>query len=159
VVDESRQVSEGGGTAVVLASEPSMWSKETFAPGVRLIALSNLAGHWPISTEQLVLFRGPRFVLRRVLGKGTPRADRFVRAYERRIARPIHRRVFQPAYGRLWRRRVNQPLDAFWQKNRNRFDAIVVTDAMSFPAAEHLLAQGGTPTMVFRLDQLLNPVG
>jgi hypothetical protein len=59
--------------------------------------------------------------------------------------------------GRLQRRRPDRPYDVLLRRH-GRFDAIVVADALSFPAAERLTARlGGTPRVAYRLDQLPGP--
>ena len=159
VVADSRQLAEAAGQPVVLVSQPGPWEDETFAPGVAVVPLSALAGrHWPMRAEQLLLFRGPSFVLRRVAGRGTARADRVVAAYRRRFANRVHRRVFLPAYGRVWRRGEDRELATFLRE-RGPFEAIVVADAHSFPMAQRVLARlgGAAPRVAFRIDQLLSP--
>jgi hypothetical protein len=160
VVEDSRQLVEAGGRPVVLVSQPGPWADDTFAPGVAVVPLSELAGrHWPMRAEQLLLFRGPSFVLRRVAGRGTQRADRLVAAYRRRVANRVHRRLFLPAYGRLWLGGEDRELADFL-RDRGPFEAIVVADAHSFPLAQRILARlgGAAPRVAFRIDQLLNPV-
>lgn len=159
VVEDSRQLVEAGGRPVVLVSQPGPWEDETFVPGVEVVPLSTLTGrHWPMRAEQLVLFRGPSFVLRRVAGGNTRRADRVVAAYRRRFANRVHRRIFLPAYGRLWRGGEDRELTTFLRV-RGPFEAIVVADAHSFPMAQRVLARlgGAAPRVAFRLDQLLRP--
>jgi hypothetical protein len=160
--EESRAVAEAGGSAVVLVSGMARWENETFAPGVEVASLSNYRKHWPLAAEHLVLFRGPRFILRRVAGFGTERADRVVSAYDRGFANRVHRRAFRPMYVRLWRDGLHRQLDAFLGQS-GRFDAVVVTDALSFPAAQRAVQQietaaGAAPRVAFRVDQLLAPV-
>ena len=159
VVEDSRRLVAAGGRPVVLVSQPGPWEDETFTPGVGVVPLSTLGGpHWPMRAEQLVLFRGPSFVLRRLAGRGTKRADRVVAAYRRRFANRVHRRIFLPAYGRVWRGNEDRELATFLRV-RGPFEAIVVADAHSFPMAQRVLARlgGAAPKVAFRIDQLLSP--
>jgi hypothetical protein len=160
-IEESRAVAEAGGNPVVLVSGMARWEDETFAPGVDVVPLSNYRKHWPLAAEHLVLFRGPRFLLRRVAGFGTARADRVVSAYDRGFANRVHRRAFRPVYVRLWHDGIHRQLDAFLVEC-GLFDAIVVADARSFPAAQRVVEQmeaatGARPRIAFRVDQLLAP--
>src|SRR6266511_1931930 len=93
-IEDSRAIAEAGGSAVVLVSGMARWENEVFAPGIKVASLSNYRKHWPLIAEHLVLFRGPRFLLRRVAGFGTERADRVVSAYDRGFANRVHRRAF-----------------------------------------------------------------
>jgi hypothetical protein len=57
---------------------------------------------------------------------------------------------------------VHKQLDAFLAETEP-FDAVVVTDARSFPAAQHVVekieaAAGTPPQIAFRADQLPPPV-
>jgi hypothetical protein len=157
VIEESRRLAGAGELAVVLVDDRRAWSAETFAPGVTVLSLrEQAAGHWPASTEQLVLFRVPKALLRRVGGR---RGGRLASAYERRVAERLHRRAFLPLYRRLWRDGADRPLEAF-RRRQGRFDAIVVTDPQSLPAAQRLVGPAGradAPRVAFRVDQLLAP--
>jgi hypothetical protein len=104
VTAESRLLVEAGGQAVVLVQNPRSWAKETFAPGVEVVALE------------------PAGRLRRALYRRSP-VDRTAA----RLAR-FHRR-------------------------HGPFDAVVVTDPLSFPAAQRLAGLGDA-RVAFRLDQL-----
>jgi hypothetical protein len=161
-IEESRVVAEAGGSPVVLVAGMARWEDETFAPGVEVVSLSGYRKHWPLAAEHLLLFRGPRFLLRRAAGFGTERADRVVTAYDRGFANRVHRRAFRPVYVRLWRDGIHRQLDAFLAEH-GLFDAIVVADARSFPAAQRVFEQteaaaGARPRVAFRIDQLLAPV-
>ncbi len=151
VVEESRALAEAGERPVVLVDDASAWAGEEFAPGVRVVALAGMVGeHWPLAAERLLLHRAPSFLLRRAGGR---RGGRWVAAYERRVGRRLQRRVFLPLYGRLWRDAGDRPLAAF-RRRSGAFDAIVVTDPLSFPVAQRLVAGGHPPRIVFRIDQL-----
>lgn len=161
VIEESRRLAEAGGHPVVLVDRPKQWADQPPPPGVEFEALATLgADHWPMAAERVLLFRGPRFALRRLAGRGTARADRVVSAYQRCIADPVHRSVFLPLYRRVWHGKRERPLDMFMRRH-GRFDAVIVADARSFPAAqcvvERLAGATGAPRVAFRLDQLLAP--
>jgi hypothetical protein len=154
VTEESRRLAEAGEWPVVLIDDPRSWAAGTFAPGVTVLSLrEQLDRHWPVAAEQLLLFRGPTSVLRRVGGR---RGGRLASAYERRIADRLHRRGFLPLYRRLWRAGA---VEAF-RRRQGRFDAIVVTDPQSFPMAHRLVGpsdRADAPRVAFRIDQLLAP--
>jgi len=156
VTQESARLAEAGDRPVVLVDDRNTWAAETFAPGVTVLSLREQAGgHWPTAAEQLVLFRGPTFLLRR-LGR---RGGRLAGAYQRRIADRLHHRAFLPLYRRLWPDGADRPLDAF-RRRQGRFDAILVTDPQSIPAARRLVGPAGrpdAPRVAFRIDQLLVP--
>jgi hypothetical protein len=161
VIEESRRLAEAGGHPVVLVDRPKQWADQPPPPGVEFEALVTIgADHWPTAAERMLLFRGPRFVLRRLAGRGTARADRVVSAYQRRIADPVHRRAFLPLYRRVWHGKRERPLDMLMRRH-GRFDAVIVADARSFPAAqrvvERLAGSTGAPRVAFRVDQLLTP--
>ena len=157
VTQESRRLAEAGERPVVLIDDPRSWTAETFAPGVTVLSLREQPDrHWPVAAEQLVLFRGPTAVLRRVGGR---RGGRLASAYQRRIADRLHRRGFLPLYRRFWRTGADRPLEAF-RRRQGRFDAIVVTDPQSFPVARRLVElsdRADAPRVAFRIDQLLAP--
>jgi hypothetical protein len=157
VTEESRRLAEAGERPVVLVDDRRGWAAETFAPGVTVLSLrEQSAGHWPETTEQLVLFRVPKALIRRVGGR---RGGKLASAYQRRIAERLHRRAFLPLYRRLWRDAADRPLEAF-RRRQGRFDAIVVTDPQSLPVAQRLVGPAGradAPRVAFRIDQLLSP--
>lgn len=153
VLADTRTLAEAGGQPVVLADDASAWPAGDFAPGVRLVSLAGLgAGHWPVAAERLILHRAPSFLLRRVGGR---RGGQWVATYERRIGRRLQRRAFRPLYGRLWRDAGQRALEGF-RSQWGVFDAIVVTDPLSFPVAQRLTA-GHPSRIVFRIDQLTSP--
>jgi hypothetical protein len=152
VIAESRAIVATGGRPTVLVAAPGPWAGETFAPGVEVVPLARYPRHWPLAIEHLLLFRGPRFLLRRLAGPGA------VSLYNRLIAERVRRWLVRPVYGRLWPDGIHRQIDAFLA-GCGRFDAVVVSDARSFPAARravhHLTATAGTPPRVaFRIEQL-----
>jgi hypothetical protein len=155
VTEETRTLAAAGERPVVLVDKAESWAGDEFAAGVELVELARLGrGHWPLAAERLVLDRAPKSLLRRVGGR---RGKRLVSAYDRRIGRPLHRRVFLPLYGRLWRDAGDRPLAEF-SRRWGRFDALVVTDPQSFPVAQRLAADGRhRPRVAFRIDQVTSP--
>lgn len=151
VTAESRAVAAAAGRSTVLVSGPARWAGETFAPDVEVVPLSRYPRHWPLAIEHLLLYRGPRALLRRLAGPGA------VPVYHRLIANPVRRWLIRPLYGRLWPDGINRQLDAFLA-GCGPFDAVVVSDARSFPAArrvvERLAATGTAPQIAFRTDAL-----
>jgi hypothetical protein len=151
VIAESRAVAAAGRPTVLVAGL-GPWAGETFAPDVDVVPLARYPRHWPLAVEHLLLFRGPRFLVRRLAGPGA------VSLYNRLIADRVSRWLVRPVYGRLWPDGIHRQIDAFLA-GCGRFDAVVVSDAGSFPAAQravhHLTAAAGTPPRVaFRIEQL-----
>jgi hypothetical protein len=122
------------------------------------VELSRLElGHLPRSVEMLLLFRGPRFLFR-MIGRGRLRrwASRAAKAYERRIAVPLHRRVLMPIYYRVWPRKRQQLIERHVLTGVP-IDLLVVCDPLSIPEGAALVgrctAHDRTPTpVVFGLD-------
>ncbi|GAA3336032.1 hypothetical protein GCM10020358_06660 [Amorphoplanes nipponensis] len=152
VTEETRTLVQAGERPVVLVDRAESWAGDEFAAGVELVELAGLGrDHWPLTAERLVLHRAPKALLRRAGGR---RGKRLVSAYDRRIGRPLHKRVFLPLYGRLWRDAADRPLAEF-NRRWGRFDTLVVTDPQSFPAAQRLAAAGRhRPRIAFRIDQV-----
>jgi hypothetical protein len=158
VTDESAEVVAAGGAAVVLVDDARAWASVTFADGVEVVQAATLAAeHWPRRAESLLLYRGPRFLLHRAAGRGTPRARRVVKAYERRVADRVHRRLFLPLYDRMWNRTQSRVMVQCLRR-LGPFDLLVVTDAPSLPEARRLLGGhlggSGAPRIAFSIDQV-----
>ncbi|MFE9201841.1 hypothetical protein [Micromonospora sp. NPDC007230] len=161
VVAESGQVVAEGGEAVVLINSAASWRRETFPDGVQVVEVAQLEQQQPVRrAETLLLYRAPRFLLHRVVGRGRlrPRARRASKAYERRIADRVHRRLFLPAYGRLFKQARSRVV-AREVRRQAPFDVLVVTDALSMPMAVDLLdrwaadgAAGTAPTVAYSID-------
>ncbi len=155
-VAESAQVVAAGGRAVVLVDRATTWRTAAFAPGVRVVALAKLRrDHPPWKAQDLLLFRGPRALFRAV-GRGRLRdlSQRAARAYERRIAGLVHRRLFLPAYERIWRD-VRRSLVERHVMRGTHYDVVVVCDPTSMPLVARLIAAAGRPArpaVRFRLD-------
>jgi hypothetical protein len=152
VTAESGAVATAGGRPTVLVAGPARWAGERFAPDVEVVPLIRYRRHWPLAIEHLVLYRGPGFLLRRLAGSAA------VSVYNRTIANRVRRRLIRPVYGRLWPDGPHRQLDNFLA-GCGPFDAVVVSDARSFPAAERtvdrLTAMTGTaPRVAFRVDAL-----
>lgn len=153
VIEESRRVVESGGQAVVLVKSRSAWSAETFAPGVRVLSPPSPEAHWPLRAEQAALFRGPRFLLTRAARTLKRNPKRWAKAYEERVAKRVHRRLFLPAYRKAWPDQQERALAAVVRAN-GPYDAFVVTDPASLPVAVELV---GSERVAFRIDQLFTP--
>ncbi|MEU4426718.1 hypothetical protein AB0F81_39370 [Actinoplanes sp. NPDC024001] len=131
-LDDAATVAADGGTATILVSDPAAWRNDKPAPGVRLVAQADLEPRpgW-LRWEQLVLYRLPRRAL-----KG--RADRAWRAYRRRVADKLHRKVFLPLARRGAETRpahlIRQHVTAV-----GKLDLVVVNDPASMPVAVSLL--------------------
>ncbi|MER5455137.1 hypothetical protein ABT008_10150 [Micromonospora sp. NPDC002389] len=159
VVAESAQVVAEGGSAVVLVESAARWKRVTFADGVDVVAMSKLEQRRPVRrAEKFLLYKGPRFLLNRVIGRGRlqPRARRASKAYERRIADRVHRRIFLPAYGRFFKQDPSKLVERHLVESEP-FDLLVVTDALSMPMAVDLLALPGTagrvaPSVAYSID-------
>jgi hypothetical protein len=152
VTTESGAVAAAGDRPTVLVAGSARWTGEKFAGGVEVVPLSRYRRHWPLAIEHLLLYRAPQFVLRRIAGSGA------VSLYNRLIADRLRRWLIRPVYGRLWPDGIHRQLDAFLAEC-GPFDAVVVSDARSFPAArravDHLTATTGTaPRVAFRADAL-----
>ncbi|MFE9655274.1 MULTISPECIES: hypothetical protein [unclassified Micromonospora] len=142
VVEDAAEVVARGGRVTVLITSAADWRRERFAPGVRVVDLTELEGRrLPLRVERAVLYRAPRLAFRAV-GRGrlagwTKRAGR---AYERRIADRVHRRVFLPAYHRLRNDLVPQRL-AERVVTETAADLLVVADPASIPLAARIVRQ------------------
>ena len=151
VTMESRAVAATGGRPTVLVSGLGRWAPERFAPDVEVVPLSRYRRHWPLAIEHALLYRGPRALVRRIGG------SRAVSVYNRLIANRVHRWLFRPVYGRLWPDGIHRQLDAFLA-GCGPFDAVVVSDARSLPAARRVVdastAAGAAPRVAFRVEAL-----
>lgn len=158
-VEESAHVVAEGGTALVLVEDAKAWRRDTFAPGVEVVQLTELEQrHGVRRLEQLFLYKGPRFVLFRVVGRRRlrPWARRASAAYERRIANRVHRKVFAPAYDRFGggpeaRVRLMRRFVA-----AQDVDLVVVTDPLSMPTAVALFGDrpDAGPRLAFSIDHV-----
>ncbi|WP_405425501.1 hypothetical protein [Micromonospora sp. NBC_00617] len=164
VLEESAEVVAGGGSATVLISDAAAWRRERFPAGVRVVSLADLdRRRLPVRVEQNLLFRAPRFAFR-MAGRGRLAAfsKRAGKAYERRIADRVHRRIFLPAYGRL-QRGGQFPLLARHVLRAAPPELMVITDPASIPLGAQIArdaAEYGSaaPRVCFGLDYLV-PAG
>jgi hypothetical protein len=162
VVEESTQVVADGGTASIMVSARKPWRRSPLLEDVEVIDSAAVwRGHRPMAIEHLLLYRGPRFVLYRILARGPIRRPvrKLARGYERRIADRIHRRLFLPLYLRFYRG-VREDLIARKIRDSGPFDWIIVADPSSMPEAQWLLERidgPDRPGVAYSIDHL--PVG
>jgi hypothetical protein len=157
-VAESALVVAAGGRAVILVDRvESGWRPDALAAGVEVVELAGLLDrHAPWRAQEAVLFDAPRALLR-AAGRGRLRrfAERAGAAYERRLAWRVHRRVFLPAYERIWGR-TRQSLVERRLFRGAAYDVVVVHDPMSMPMAVRLITgdafAGRAPAVRFGLD-------
>jgi hypothetical protein len=154
VVEECKQVVADGGTAAVVVDSLLPWQRAGLPDGVPLIDAAALQRtHAPMRVEHLLVYRGPRFLLHRVLRR---RAKRAVSGYEKRVADRFHRRVFLPIYRRLWGNARGQAVAQHIAGSGQRYDWIIVADSPSMPDAVRLLdALGGAqPGVAYSVDHI-----
>lgn len=158
VVEECKQVVADGGTAAVVVDSSAPWQRAGLPDDVTLIDAAVLQRtRLPIRIEHLVVYRGPRFVLHRVLRR---KAKRAVGAYEKKVADRFHRRVFMPVYRRFAGEARGQSVAQHIGRSRQRYDWIIVADSPSMPDAVRLLgalpdAPGGAkPGVAYSIDHV-----
>ncbi|WP_216642358.1 hypothetical protein [Micromonospora sp. WMMA2032] len=150
VVEESRQAVADGGAATVVVDRLGPWSRETFAPGVRVVELDALLRRLPtVRFEQAALYKAPRKLLR-LVGRGPLRriSKRTERAYQRRLADPAHR-AFLRVRGDQRPRLIDQLFA------RTPVDVLVVTDPIAMPYAARLVGNRtghASPRVCFSYD-------
>jgi hypothetical protein len=157
-IAESARVVAAGGRAVILVDRvDDGWRPDQLAAGVEVVELAGLLGrHAPWRAQEAVLFGAPRALLR-AAGRGRLRrfAERAGAAYERRLAWRVHRRVFLPAYERIWAR-TRQSMVERRLFSGAAYDVLVVHDPMSMPLAVQLITgdafAGRAPAVRFDLD-------
>jgi hypothetical protein len=155
---EAALVVAAGGRAVILVDRADdRWRPDVLADGVEVVELTGLLGrHAPWRVQEAVLFGGPRTLLR-AAGRGRLRrfAERAGAAYERRFAWRVHRRVFLPAYERIWGRTRKSLVERHLLRGAT-YDVLVVHDPMSLPLAARLVTgdafAGRLPAVRFGLD-------
>jgi hypothetical protein len=159
VVEECRQVVADGGTATVVVDSAAPWQRDRLPDGVVLIEAAVLQpARSLMRIEHLVIYRGPRFVLRRVLRR---RAKRAVGAYQKRVADRFHRRIFLPVYRRLWGKARGHVVARHIARSERPYDWIIVTDSPSMPDAVRLLAElrGAKPGVAYSIDHVAATAG
>ncbi|MDT9682966.1 hypothetical protein RND61_12920 [Streptomyces sp. TRM76323] len=140
VLEESAAVVAAGGRAVVLVSQKQPWASTAFAPGVELVTLSELeARHLPHRLERAVLYKGPRRVAGAV-GRGPlgPKTKKALKAYEKRVAGRVHRRVFVPLHRRVWPTAAARMVLRCFETHGGP-DLVVVSDAHSIRRAVEMM--------------------
>ncbi len=154
VVEECKQVVAGGGTAAVVVDSPAPWQRAGLPAGVALIDAAELQRtRLPMRIEHLVVYRGPRFVLHRVLRR---RAERAVGAYEKKVADRFHSRVILQVYNRLWGEARGPLVAQHLARSEQPYDWIIVTDSPSMPDAVRLLdtLRGPAPGVAYSIDHV-----
>ncbi|WP_149183139.1 hypothetical protein [Streptomyces sp. TRM49041] len=161
VVEESGAVAAAGGRAVVLVGQKQPWAAQSFAPGVELMTLADLeARHLPRRLERAVLYQGPRRVAG-VVGRGRlgARTKKALKAYEKRVAGRVHRRLFMPLHRRVWPTAAARMVGRCFGE-RGGPELVVVADALSMRRAVELMeawhADGrGTPRVCYSVDSVV----
>jgi FAD/FMN-containing dehydrogenase len=144
VIDEAADVLADGGVAVVLVGDMRAWQEDVFPTGAEIVDIASLeSDHLPLRIERKLVYGLPRKLVK-VAGRGRLRrsSKRALKAYERRIARPVHRRL-TAGYRRIWKDRRHQRTMQFVLGRE--FDYINVTDCISIPAAARIISDLGTP--------------
>jgi hypothetical protein len=157
VVEECRQVVADGGTATVIVDSAASWQR--LPDGVALIDAAVLQPvRLLMRVEQLVMYRGPRFVLHRVLRH---RAKRVVGAYQKRVADRFHRRIFLPISRRQWGDARGQVVARHIARSEPPYDWIIVADSPSMPDAVRLLAElrDAKPGVAYSIDHVAAAAG
>ncbi|WP_335936358.1 hypothetical protein [Streptomyces sp. PTD5-9] len=162
VLDESAEAASNGAQVIVVVDKKKSWSGAKFAPGVRVATFKELeARHLPRRLEHAVLYSAPRATVR-AIGQGPlrGRSRRALKAYERRVAGRVHRKVFMPLHRRLWPDSRARMVSAAFAA-RGGLDLLVVSDALSVPRAVELMqawtARGVAPRVCYGLDYDVPP--
>ncbi|MEU4213748.1 hypothetical protein [Actinoplanes sp. NPDC026623] len=146
VVEECAKVVADGGTATVMVESIAPWQRAGFATGVTVIDSASLQrAQLPLRIERLVVYRGPEFLLRKVLGR---RGKRAAGAYKKKVADRFHRRVFMPAYQRLRGDTRSALVAQHITRSPRPFDWIVIADPVSMPEAAQVMDTLGTGSRV-----------
>jgi hypothetical protein len=156
VVEECGQVVADGGTATVVVDSTARRQRAVLPGGVTVIDAAKLErARGAMRIEHLVVYRAPRFLLRRLLRS---RAEPVVRAY-RKVADRFHRRVFLPVYQPFRGESRAKVITREVSRSPRPYDWIIVADSRSMPDAVRLLDRlaGGSPGVAFSIDHL--PVG
>jgi hypothetical protein len=157
VIEECEKVLADGGAATVVVDSAVPWRRAGLPDGVTVVDSAALQGErLAMRIENLVVYRGPRFVLRRVAGRRAKRAM----AAHKRVADKFHRRVFLPAYRRVSAGTRGGLIARRLGRSGERYDWIIVGDATSMPDAVELLEALGDarPGVAYSVD-FLSPAG
>lgn len=153
VVEECEQVLADGGTATVLVDSMGPWRRAGLPDGVTVVDTAALQRErLAMRIEYLVVYRGPRFVLRRVARRRAKRAM----AVHQKVADKLHGRVFLPAYRRLSAEPRGRLVARRLGRSGERYDWIIVADSPSMPDAVELLDALGdaAPGIAYSIDHL-----
>jgi hypothetical protein len=155
VVEECAQVIADGGTATVVVESLEPWKRAAFGTGVTVVDSAVLQrALLPMRIEHLVVYRAPRFVLHRALGR---RGKRAAGAYQKKVADRFHRRVFMPVYKRLRQDTRGRLIAGHVTRSPRPFDWIVVADSVSMPDAVQVLdglGRGSRTGVVYSVDHI-----
>jgi hypothetical protein len=152
VTDAERAVAEGNEATLVLRQR-SKWRDEPISDRVRVVDLHDLEKQerW-MPVEWLLLVRVPRFAFK-VVGVGPIKgfSQRASSAWRRRVANPLHRRVFLP----MVRRRAGSRPESLMERGigaRTVVDVLLITDPGSMPTAADFLDHHDVPRVAYSLD-------
>ena len=153
VVEECEQVLADGGTATVLVDVTTSWRRAGLPDGVTVVDAATLRRErLAMRIEDLVVYRGPRFVLRRVARRRSKR----VLAAHKKVADRLHNRVVLPVYRRLSAESRGRLIARRLGRTDERYDWIIVADSPSMPDAAELLDALGDaqPGVAYSVDYL-----
>jgi hypothetical protein len=140
VVKGSAELIASGSQVVVLVGPKKQWNGQKFADGVLVLSTDELENrHLPRKLERMVLYQGPRRVVR-AIGRGPLRKSvkRAHHAYKRRVASTIHRRMFMPLHRRVWPDASDRLIPSLFPSPGGP-DLLIVSDAFSTVRAVKLL--------------------
>ena len=151
VVEECREVVSAGGTATVVVASAGPWRRSGLPAEATLVDVDALLRtRVPVRVGQLIVHRGPRFVLRKVFRR---RAKRVLAGYQKAADR-FDRRVFLPAYRRVAAAQPAQLLARHLARTGREYDWIIVADSPSMPDAVRLGDVPGAPGIAYSVDHL-----
>jgi hypothetical protein len=139
VSDEATAVLREGGAATILLNDRTRWEGDTLPVGVEIVELPKLEReHLPLRIERGLVFELPRQVFMLASrGRLKSTSDRAHERYERRLAKPVHRRVLR-LYNRMWPDyRHAQIMSRLIRPGR--YDSVEVTDYVSMPYGARIL--------------------
>jgi hypothetical protein len=152
-LSDAEAVLARGGQATLVLRRRSQWRTEVISDRIQVVDLHELEKQerW-MPLEWLLLVRAPRFAFRVVgLGPAKNFSERASRAWRRRVANPLHRRVFLP----MIRRRDGSRPESLVERGigaRTAVDALVITDPGSMPTAVDYLERHEVPFVAYSLD-------
>ncbi len=158
VIEECEKVLADGGTATVVIESMAKWRRVKLPDGVTVVDTATLRRErLAMRIEYLVVYRGPRFVLRRVAGRRAKRAI----AVHKKVADKLHGRLVLPVYRRLAPEPRGRLIARRIARTDERYDWIIVADASSMPDVVELVDALGdaAPGIAYSVDYLPQPVG